>query len=317
MTLSTMTNSKASAFRRCPRFHHYAYNMLQRPIDKSGALRFGQLWHDLLYHYHRTGRVMDIIMPDSEEDKQDLLVALSLLAGYATRYGKESWKVLYLEHQFRGPLVNPSTGGVSRTFELASKVDGVVVDNGKYFLLEHKTTSSDIEPGSTYWQRLRLDSQVSIYHDLVEKNCGVELAGTIYNVVRKPTIRRLLATPEASRKYTKDGRLYANQRDKDETLEEYIVRFQEDITANPDKYYQRQVIIRTEMELEESRFDVWATAKMVRECEVVNRHPRNSNACFNWNRQCDYFDVCCGVESIFDGTRFRTANTEHEELVSE
>jgi hypothetical protein len=32
-------------------------------------------------------------------------------------------------------------------------------------VVEHKTSSEDVTPGSFYWSRLRMDGQVSVYFD--------------------------------------------------------------------------------------------------------------------------------------------------------
>jgi hypothetical protein len=73
---------------------------------------------------------------------------------------------------------------------------------GTTVLIEHKTSSSDIEDGSTFWKRLRLDSQASNY--LVgAKAAGFEPTAVLYDVIRKPRIKPYTATPVEKREYTK------------------------------------------------------------------------------------------------------------------
>ena len=176
-------------------------------------------------------------------------------------------------------------------------------------VVEHKTTSSDITPGSTYWRKLTLDTQVSQYLGSTE---GVE--GMLYDVIRKPGIKPFKATPEADRKYTKAGTLYAAQRERDETPEEYAVRLRADISEGPNKYYARGIIVRLPSERTEAARDTWLVAGSIRESMRLDAWPRNPGSCDAYGRTCDYWAVCAGETTIQDDTRFRTAETPHEEL---
>ena len=176
-------------------------------------------------------------------------------------------------------------------------------------VVEHKTTSSDITPGSTYWRKLTLDTQVSQYLGATE---GVE--GMLYDVIRKPGIKPFKATPEADRKYTKAGTLYAAQRERDETPEEFSVRLRADISEGPNKYYARGIIVRLPSERTEAARDTWLVAGSIRESMRLDAWPRNPGSCDAYGRTCDYWAVCAGETTIQDDTRFRTAETPHEEL---
>ena len=176
-------------------------------------------------------------------------------------------------------------------------------------VVEHKTTSADITQGSTYWRKLTLDTQVSQYLGGVE---GVE--GMLYDVLRKPTLRPYKATPEESRKRTKAGALYAGQREADETPEEWRDRLLSDIAEKPDAYYQRGTIVRTAEERREAMRDTWLVAGSIRESMRLEAWPRNPGSCDAYGRTCDYWAVCAGETTIDDNTRYRTAETAHEEL---
>lgn len=67
--------------------------------------------------------------------------------------------------------------------------------------IEHKTTSADIGPASAYWKRLIIDGQISVYKTGT-RSLGYEPVGTLYDVVKKPMLRPLRATPAEERKYT-------------------------------------------------------------------------------------------------------------------
>ena len=176
-------------------------------------------------------------------------------------------------------------------------------------VVEHKTTSSDIGPGSAYWAKLTLDTQVSAYLGAHE---GVE--GMLYDVIRKPSLRPYKATPPADRKYTKAGALYASQREADETPEEFAVRLRADISEDPNKYYQRGVVVRLPDEAAEAARDTWLVAGSIRESMRLNAWPRNPGACDSYGRTCDYWSVCAGQARLDDNALFRTADSAHEEL---
>lgn len=175
--------------------------------------------------------------------------------------------------------------------------------------VEHKTTSSDIEPGGAYWKRLTLDTQVSQY-----LGAGEGVDGMLYDVIRKPGLRPYKATPPDERKYTKAGTIYASQRENDETPSEYEARLVEDIAANPNKYYQRGVVVRLEHETIEAARDTWLVAGSIRESVRLNAWPRNPGACDSYGRTCDYWQVCAGQASLLDDALYRTAAEPHEEL---
>ena len=176
-------------------------------------------------------------------------------------------------------------------------------------VVEHKTTSSDITPGSSYWKRLTLDTQVSTYLGAEER-----AEGMLYDVIRKPGIKPFKATPEADRKYTKAGTLYAAQRAEDETPEEYAERLRADISSDPNKYYARGIVVRLPHERIEAARDTWLVAGSIRESMRLDAWPRNPGACDAYGRTCDYWAVCAGETTIDDAARFRTAETAHEEL---
>lgn len=216
------------------------------------------------------------------------------------------------------------------------------------YVVEHKTTAIEIGPGSTYWKRLQLDAQISKY--LVgSRALGHEPIGVLYDVIRKPLIRPLEATPIEKREYTKPkdkacpeckkkgagpaphtvdgltcadgrivtdpgGKLYANMREHDETPEEFRKRLRDDIAANPEKYYQRGTVVRLDEEERDAAKDAWEIAREVREAQLADRWPRNVDACDAYGSFCPYFAVCAGEASIDDPTRFRDADNPHEEL---
>ena len=313
--LRLITNSVVNCFRSCPKKHFYRNVQLRRPETDSEALNIGTYVHRELEAFW-TGQaiVLGSILP--LEDPYAHYKCVAMVEGYRERYPRDQWdfEVLDVEKQFQVPLINPETGHKSQTWVLGGKIDAVIRKDGKLYIVEHKTSASDIEQGSEYWQKLRLDAQIATYMAAAEIIYGEKCHGCLYDVLGKPRSKPMLATPIESRKYTKAGALYKQQRDVDETPEQYLNRIRLHIAENPEKYYQRAIIHRTEEDAMDSAFDLWNTAKMIRECEKHNRWSRNPSACYQWYSACEYFKACTGDVDINNDLYFRTATAEHEEL---
>jgi hypothetical protein len=181
------------------------------------------------------------------------------------------------------------------------------------FVVEHKSTSDKITPGSIYWKKLLLDAQIDFYLPGAE-TLGRDCDGVLYDVLGKPHIQPLKATPVEKREYRKDGKLYARCREFDETPDEFEKRCLEKLCEDPERYYQRATIVRLDKEREEAAFDVWQTAGAIRDAKRLRVFPRNTDACVQWGRACDFFEVCCNIRDIGDPVYYRQQEFEHTEL---
>ena len=323
--LPVLSNSSLTTFRRCPREYYYASVLRRRPKVKADALRFGSLFHVGLNAWwgahddpslRLTAAIVAMRSSVDVVDPFDLAKAEALMTGYTARWGDEPYETIAVEQQFRLPIEGTDA-------EQCGAIDAIVRTSGtgsafaSIHNVEHKTTSQDISPGSNYWRHVQsLDSQVSTY-DAAAKALGYDVRDTIYDVIRKPNLLPLKATPEESKKYTRPTkaepvpRLYANMRETDETPDEYRERLFVDIASNPDRYYQRATIVRLEAENEAHALDVLHTAEMIRFAEQRNAWPRTVSACERYNRLCDYHDVCSGHTDIND-SRYETKESTHE-----
>ncbi len=324
VSLRVVSDSELRVFRACARRHDYAYRQRRRPIEKGDALKFGTLWHVgqegwwgcADHPEDKLAAGIEAMRADANADPFHLVMAEELLVAYTARWGFSSLRTVAVELPFEVPLLNPETGAASRTFTRGGKIDVLAEDEHGVHVVEHKTTAADIEEGSLYWRKIRaLDTQVSTYVSAA-RALGHDVVDCIYDVVRKPSLRPLKATPVEARKYTKQGFLYANQRELDETPEEYRVRLREDITERVDRYFARARIVRLEEEERDHAFDVWQVTKLMRESELAGYAPKNPVSCGQWGG-CSYLPVCMGEASIDDDTLYRTARTAHEELASE
>lgn len=337
--MKVFSNSRWKTARSCMRQHHYRYTIGMTSVLEAKALRFGSLihlglearWRNLLEGAYEAM----LLALEQEADPYDRARARALLHGYHYRWEADfaDYEVLAVESEFRVPLVNPRTGARSRTWQQGGKFDVLVRSrrDGMVRVVEHKTSSEDIGNGD-YWARLRLDSQVSGYMDAANA-MGLDVVSTLYDVIAKPGLRPKMATPVASRKYTKGkrcktcrkeerqcipcfveepSRLYSDQRELDESPGDFEARLCEDIAAHPEQYYQRGDVVRLEHDVNEHRHDLWQWSRQVADSERTGVAPRNTSSCSQWNRSCEFLAVCAGEASIDDPMRFRKRETNPE-----
>ena len=291
-----LTKSRLSAARRCQRLHDILYIQGYRTAEEAAPLYFGTLVHEGL---EQLWRGESLALP-TDANPYDLARAVPMLAGYAARWDMAEYEVLAVEQEFDCDLVNPATGASSKTWRLAGKLDAIVREKstGRVLGVEHKTSSQDISPGSTYWARLSMDAQVSIYvYGL--RSLGYDAAGMIYDVLGKPGLRVL--QPNSKRAVQ-------------ETPAEFQARIAAAIAENPAKFYARGEVVRLESEMADAMVDVWQSAQQLREAERLGRSPRNPDACENFNRLCGFFSVCSGSESLDNERLYRRIENVHPEL---
>ena len=308
--MEVLTASRLRTFRECSRLHRYRYTYGLRPRVESDALRFGSLMHLGLAAFWTGGDMFSAMA--GEADDFERAKAEELMLGYATVYTdvRDEYEVLAVEQAFEMPLLNPETMAASRTYRVGGKVDGVLkhIATGRTSVMEHKTTSSDLTDAD-YWAKLDMDQQVSIYV-MGAESLGYAVDDTLYDVIKKPGIRPLKATPPESRKYTAQGFLYANQRERDETAEEFRMRLRADIAAAPEKYFKQRTVTRMNSQIQDSMADMWQTAAALRSPYA----PRNPDACFKWGSRCPFWTHCTTGSDPRESDTFRVAETMHEEL---
>lgn len=311
-----LTNSMRSKFAACHRAFKFAYEDLKRPVKTSDALTFGTAMHALLEQYWSSS---EIVLNSTDDAYLDYTLK-ALFDGYVKKWGEEDasrYERVGAEIRFDAPLMNPETGGVSKTFHLSGKIDAIAREKatGKMLIVEHKTTSQDIGLGSDYWRKLPIDGQVSGYY-VGARVAGFEVENCLYDVIRKPTIKPYRATPPEKLKYNKDGSLSKACRLADELPEEWYERLSEDIASRPDFYFARLEIARSENDLMEYLFDMWAVSREIADAERMNRWSRNPSSCSLFSG-CEYFDVCTGCADIDDVTLFKKIDTPNPELTED
>ncbi len=315
-----LTVSRQRCRRDCARKHHLEFSEGWRPAVEPEYFGVGRLFHLGLKAWWESFALEDAILAvqGGTLDPFRLVLVEEMLRAYDQRWAPEigKYELVANEQSFTAPLINPETSAPSRTFLLAGVVDKIVREKatGRLLLIEHKTSSESIEdPADPYWAKLAMDAQVSQYF-LGAESLGFPVEGCIYDVAKKPGQKPLKATPAESRKYTKDGRLYAAQREEDEQPEDFRLRLAAAIAENRDRYYQRREIARLESQIRDHLYDVWGMAGQIREDEKLGRAPRNPDACHRFG-VCPYWSICAnGLKPEDHPELFIRVENVHPEL---
>jgi len=293
----TLTHSATACFRACHRRYQLRYEYGLRPEGDDLPRRVGTVFMRAVEVAANDEAEPFSEIEDALEDPYEMALVAAMYTGHVNRYSDPSILFADPEHvaaelEFDMPLINPETGKPTPVWRMGGKIDRIVrIDDGRLAVMEYKTTSMDFAPGSDYWTKLHLDPQLSIYV-IAARELGYNIETVLYDVTRRPGLKPLKATPEENRKYKKDGTLYANQRDCDETPEEYAARVAADIAERPDYYFARIEIARLDADLDECRRDIWAQQQEMRAAQRTGHFYRDPGACFEISRKCDYVAIC-------------------------
>lgn len=149
-------------------------------------------------------------LSDWQIEKITLLYSLS---GYLWYWQNNTQKVIMPEVPFSLPLVNPANNQEEPDVVLKGKIDKIIKRDNSCALVEHKSTSKQIDASSDYWGHLSLDTQTMLYvyvarklqRDGVVKSTGASLINKVfYDVWHKPQIAPKKLSQADTKKFFKD-----------------------------------------------------------------------------------------------------------------
>lgn len=267
----TFSHSELRTFLTCPTLHRYRYLLDKEstaPVPE--ALSKGRQV-DLACACVEAGepQSMLFVRPTSPEIR-------ALISAWASYWPREQFVAEEHHVKFRFEL-EPG-------IELIGEFDAIGTYQGKRVILERKSSSEDISPGSPYWQKVELsDAQVSLYL-LAAERLGLGITEVLYDVLRKPALR------------LKKG----------ETAEAFEQRCLEAITENPEHYFQRKLVTRLETERAAHVRDVHGTVRLMQVSAFLgDGTPRNTGSCWDYGRPCEFFPVCGTGASLDDPELYR------------
>lgn len=119
----------------------------------------------------------------------------AIVREYFTAHGPKLAELVCVatEEWYELDIINPDTGRKRKNpFTHAGYIDGIMSgrfqDREGRFILERKTTDHDLDPASSYWNRLRLNTQLDEYALAYFQKNGVMIDGIIFDVIRQPGI---------------------------------------------------------------------------------------------------------------------------------
>lgn len=251
---------------------------------------------------------------------------------------REVWpeyEILGVETEFQIPLINPETEAKSRSFNEAGKMDVRVRkrSTGERKVVEHKTTQDSVEPDSDYWDRLKIDTQVSKYFLAESISYGEKINSVIYDVLRKPQQRpsdiplldenqvKIVCDLHGVRVKTADGKKWRQTGDAEkgwvlqtrpETPEEFETRLLSVLREDTKRFFAQVEVPRLDRDLLEFMHDEWATSQQILYFRQKGIWPRNPDACDQFGK-CPMFELCAGRATV-DGIRYRVREKAHPEL---
>lgn len=301
----TISYSSTSTFRLCP-YRYYLGNVMgYRLKEEDPKLIAGRVFHRGLEKWlstadERLHAALNQMVGDPEwfklEPEQKVLAELLMVAWDARNVDKVGDEVYQVEKRLYAPVMGPD-GEPDPSLRLVAVLD---VDGNPP--QEHKTTGSDVDPGSRYHDRLSENQQVMVYF-IVKADNGEPIDHLVWNAIKFPRTVRLKATPIEKRKYYKRGSKcgkygpgdpYPGTRETDESMEEFRERVKDEIIAEPWRYFSTTELYRTEEEIDRARYDLWSTGKLMQAAIASGAFPRNQceSSCFAFGTECPYLPVC-------------------------
>lgn len=164
------------------------------------------------------------------------------------------------------------------------RTDGIIEMYKKVWLLEQKTTARDDDK---FWSQWHLNFQTRGYCYGVWKTTGVLVSGFLLNAIIKHSKQ---VTINGKRKYQLDPTNVGFGREPYIVTQEDLADFEHDIVGLANAY-------------EDAFCDKAHNDKSLKIF-------KNTDACFEWNRKCQYYDLCKRGQVQLEG-EFRTRSNDY------
>ena len=290
--MQILTNSAIGQFKNCRRAFYY------RRVEEL-ALRYESVSRGVGSAVHKgleTGnteealRLFDDIFPGDQEEADKLetnrAIVQAMLEGYFDLYGKGWDGEYHPEKQFEISIINPASGATSRSYRLAGKVDGLLKQDGRWWLVEYKTAGMI---DKNYIDKLMLDQQLTTYIYALQRQEQIKISGVIYRMLRKPSIRQR----------------------KNETIGQFIERLTQDYKDRPEFYFFEEQLYRSQEDLDEFEREIWDITQDLLKCRREGLWYRNTSRCKDWGG-CEYLPLCTQQPDAADLFVKRQKNIELE-----
>lgn len=268
-----LSQSLILAFQECPRQFLFKVNGY-RAQGKRDKFLFGSMCHeflDLAYSgkkftfakfekYFRKKKMKEYIAVD-----ENIVEANFALCEVVMEYYLEYYVEDFSEKKFDG-VEEEFKVEIDRTI-FRGKKDGRYYIDDKRWLMEHKTKSRFTE--EALMLKLSFDFQNLMYITADEIEHKEAISGTLYNLIRKPQLRR----------------------GKTETLKEFCDRVSKDIRKRPEWYFIRWEIPYTSKDKKRFMIELKQKIAAIELAVAQNSFYKHENACTGMYT-CDYLEAC-------------------------
>lgn len=275
-----LSHTRLGVLLACQQRYRWRYEERLEPAVKRAPLTMGaafataletaspQAGFDKVMRDHADAQTLHagnpwVVVPDTADAEIAATTVLAAAGAYLKHFGHTD---VEREVTIRSRLRNPDTGGVSHTFDVQARIDGLAGDR----LIEDKL-SAKVDAATE--RRLLLDRQVTIGAYLVWRSTGQMIREVSYRVTRKPTIKR------------------RQNEGHDEYLERIVTDYQE---RGEDFYLHEFTLTRTADDFERLEAELWAWAESIRQARERGTFPRNTDSCTQWGGAgCEFLSACC------------------------
>lgn len=236
--------SQIKTFKACRKAWEFQYVEKLIPVEKAEFLETGKTYHAFLEELEKN--------PDCNTDDWGFSKEAAMAKAYKKHIADKFHVTnaeMWIEKQ-----IGPHT--------LVGIVDALSDDG---YIVEHKTTSSDVSEGGAYEYDLLWNEQVLAYMSLTDRR------KVHYTVCRKPTIR------------IKKG-------ETDEEFHNRILDWYDDDTESKIRTF---VVERTDEEVRQFDDDFVAICDEMSNCKYAYR---NTCHCNIWGRRCEYSSICLNYD---------------------
>jgi len=279
-----ITQSLMGMFIDCPRSFLLAINKYYSDSANKN-FSFGRIIHFVLDKIYSTGLKNEvkkflsdykkenkekIIGIDIETLQNDINMAQIILTEYIKYYPEDFKNKKFIDVEKEGSCI-------INGFKINYKIDGKFKDKKRksIYLKEHKTKSKVVE--NTICRILTFNFQNLIYLNCEEQSTNKKIDGTLFNIIRKPQIKRKIS----------------------ETEVEFYKRLKEDVKKRPEFYFIRYEIPYTEAtkkesieELKEVLENIKYKIEKCRKTGKNNMFYKNSKSCDSGFYTCTFLDAC-------------------------
>jgi hypothetical protein len=315
-----LTASRMAKMLACPRAHYWSYEVGLKPVKVSEALRLGSAWHRAM-EARAAGKSLDeCFMAAAPADGGEVdAVAANTLSGLMRGYWAYWGEKDDIAHQNFAEIEFKHDIPGSRSFVSAGKIDRfMTLVDGRYGMIEHKTTGESVEASSEYWLKLRFNPQV-LQYVAAGRKLGWPIEVIFYDVVRKPSIapkeipcidadgKKIVVDAAGNRVMKADGTPRESGdtakgftlRTKLETPEEFGDRLAADCVARPEFYFARREVPVTDQDLAEFESQRLMVSRMILSCRDQESRGRLARLDQAWPRNlgmgcqwCEYQSFC-------------------------